>query len=57
MVDENKSEMRKITLSLTDETEEKLREVAEGPPYNGIKGALSMIVETALRDYFAKLRE
>ena len=46
--------MKKITLSLTDETEDKLRKLSEEPPYNGIKGALSMIVEQALRDWMKK---
>jgi len=57
MVENGKVKMRKITLSLTDETEERLRDLSEQPPYNGIKGALSMITEQALKEYFEKLRK
>ncbi len=46
--------MKKITLSLTDKTESKLRETAK-EKYGGIKGALSIIVETALQEYFKKM--
>jgi len=49
--------MKKITLSLTDATEARLRELTEQPPYNGIKGALSMITEQALKEYFERLRK
>ena len=46
--------MVKITLSLSEDTEKKLREMSMKPPYNGMKGALSMIVETALMEHFEK---
>ena len=47
--------MKKITLSLTDETEEELRKLAESR-YHNMKGSLSIIVERALREYFEKLK-
>lgn len=48
--------MGKITLSISDKTEAELRRVAQ-ERYGGIKGALSIIVETALREYFEKLEK
>ena len=53
MVDE-KQNMKKITLSLTDKTEAHLRKYVE-QKYGGMKGALSMIVENALQEYFLKI--
>ena len=50
MVKKNRN-VKKITLSLTDETEARLREIATTEHY-GIRGGLSQIVETALRMYF-----
>jgi len=55
MVDE-KTTMKKITLSLTDKTEEALRKMTE-EKYGGMKGALSMIVENALQEYFKRINE
>ena len=55
MVDE-KQNMRKITLSLTDKTEATLRKHAE-EKYGGMKGALSLIVENALQDYFKNIEK
>jgi len=55
MINEKKN-MKKITLSLTNKTDKKLRTHAKDT-YGGMKGALSMIVETALQEYFRKLEE
>lgn len=54
MVVNDKTTMRKITLSLTEKTETKLREIAKDK-YGGMRGALSIIVENALQDYFKKM--
>ena len=51
---DGKPEMKKITLSLSDETEARLRQVAEDR-YGGIKGSLSIVVELALKDFFKKV--
>jgi len=48
------SDMKKITLSLSDKTEAELRRIAEDQ-YGGMKGALSMIAEQALQEHFKKL--
>ncbi|AKG91093.1 hypothetical protein GAH_01620 [Geoglobus ahangari] len=45
--------MGTITISLNDEIERKLREHAR----NGGKGALSKVIEQALRLYFSKIEE
>ena len=47
-------DVKKITLSLTDETEQRLRDHAEQISF-GMRGGLSQIVELALREYFEKL--
>ncbi len=48
--------MKKITLSLTDETESELRKYAQNL-YHGMRGGLSLIAEQALREYFEKLKK
>ena len=55
MVDQ-KQNMKKITLSLTDKTEAKLRGLAKDK-YGNMKGALSLIVENALQRYFLDLKD
>ena len=48
-----KPDMKKITLSIPDDLEKELRQYAE-VHHGGMKGALSLTVMTALREYFAK---
>jgi len=43
----------KIIVTLTDEIEKKLREMVK-VKYGNKRGALSIIVEEALKNYFAK---
>jgi len=43
----------KIIVTLTDEIEKKLREMVKAK-YGNKRGALSIIVEEALKNYFAK---
>jgi len=43
----------KIIVTLTDEIEKKLREMVK-TKYSNKRGALSIIVEEALKNYFAK---
>jgi hypothetical protein len=45
--------MGKIIVTLTDEVEKKLREIIR-TKYGNKKGALSIIVEEALKNYLAK---
>jgi hypothetical protein len=45
--------MGKIIVTLTDEVEKKLREIIR-TKYGNKKGALSIIVEEALKKYLAK---
>ena len=53
---EEKKDMKKITLSLTDKTEKELRRIAT-ERYGGMKGALSLIVEQALQEHFKRNKE
>ena len=46
--------MRKKTFSLTDKTVEQLEKMVE-EKYQNMKGALSLIVENALQEYFKKV--
>lgn len=55
MMVEDKKNMRKITLSLTDKTDAALRKLAK-EKYQNMKGSLSIIVENALQEYFIKIR-
>ena len=55
MVDEE-NPMRKKTFSLTDKTVEKLERRAS-EKYGNMKGALSLIVENALQEYFKSVSE
>ena len=45
--------MGKIIVTLTDEIEKKLREIVRAK-YGNKRGALSIVVEEALKHYFAK---
>ena len=47
--------MRKKTFSLTDKTVDELERMVE-EKYQNMKGALSLIVENALQEYFKKTR-
>ena len=46
--------MGTITISLSDEIERKLREVAKSK-FGASKGAISKVIELALRNYFSQL--
>lgn len=50
---DNSNGVKKITVSLPDEIEERLREMAE-IEFHGLKGGLSIIITNALKDYFDK---
>ena len=45
--------MKKIVVSLTEETDEMLRRFVE-EAYFGRRGALSIVVETAIKDFLIK---
>lgn len=45
--------MKKLVVSLSDETEKKVRDLAE-KEYEGKRGAISIIVEKALKKYFGE---
>jgi len=45
--------MGKIIVTLTDDVEKKLREIVK-TKYSNKKGALSIMVEEAIKSYFAK---
>ncbi len=46
--------MGTITISLDDDIERKLREIAR-VKFGGSKGAISKVIESALRNYFSQL--
>ncbi len=46
--------MGKIIVTLTDQVEKKLREIVRAK-YNNKRGALSIIVEEALKEYLTKI--
>ncbi len=46
--------MGKIIVTLTDQVEKKLREIVKAK-YGNKRGALSIIVEEALKEYLAKI--
>ncbi len=46
--------MGTITISLSDEVEKKLREVAK-TKFGNSKGAISKVIESALKSYFSQL--
>ena len=54
MVKDN-TNMRKKTFSLTDKTVDELERIVE-EKYQNMKGALSLIVENALQEYFKKAK-
>lgn len=43
--------MKKLTVSIPDELDRKLREYVK-EKYNGIKGGLSIVAKEALEEYF-----
>jgi len=46
--------MGTITISLSDEVERKLREIAKAK-FGASKGAISKVIESALKNYFSQL--
>jgi hypothetical protein len=45
--------MRKLTISIPDELDDRLRDYVE-KEYSGLKGGLSIVTKKALEDFFEK---
>jgi Arc/MetJ-type ribon-helix-helix transcriptional regulator len=53
MSDNTKNDMRKLTVSIPDDLDEQLREYVRDY-YEGIKGGLSIVVKTSLREFLER---